>query len=161
MKRKITAVILILIIAVIIGLYYYNVKITGGAISSQKSAGNVQQVLLTKENFNLFLEQQKVVSELPSNAKISLRLYNFDSGERQWEKSYIITKGKVVEGTTDEADLDIILSSRYIFEIAKDLCAGVKKAKESENVGFYVKISSASFLWKYKSMLKYKSCFGF
>lgn len=164
MKKKNVVVLVIILIAILgIGIYYYNLKITGGSIyaNSQKAAGGVQQVLLTKDNFNLFLEQQQVVRDLPSNAKISLRLYNFNSGSREWEKSYIITKGKAIEGLSSDVDLEIILSSRYIFEVAKDLCSGVKKAKENNDMGFNLKISTASFLWKYKGMLKYRSCFGF
>lgn len=162
-RKEIALGICIILLIVLLGYFSNPVSILGKAIDSGKgsASGNAVQVQLTRENFNLFLQQQKVVSDLPKSAVISLRLYNFNSGERQWEKSYIITKGKVIEGNAENPDLDIILSSKYIYEIAKDMCAGVNLAKKNGDIGFDLKISEAGFLWKYKSMFGYRSCFGF
>lgn len=163
-KRKIKnrIIIAVLIVALILGIFFSpKLNIIGRAIKSDASQGKIVQVQLTKDNFHLFLQQQDIVKELPEKALISLKLYNFDSGERQWEKSYIITESSVSEGDAKNPDLEIILSSKYLFDVAKDLCSAVKKAKVNNDIGFDLKISMTSFLWKYKSMLGYKSCFGF
>lgn len=153
----ISGIILILIISAI----YLSPK-TGliGKSIQAKSPSNVVQVQLSKENFHLFLQQQTIVKELPQNALISLRLYNFDRGYREWEKSYIITKSSVKEGKAENPDIEITVASKYIFDFARDMCSAVSKAKANKDFSAYSNLKTASLLWKYKSMVKYRDCFG-
>lgn len=147
-----------IIILFVLG-FYFAPEISGNATKQQKQ-GKTIQVQLTKENFNLFLQQQKVVQDMPKDALISLRLYNTDTGTRQWEKAYIIRKGSVKEGYEPNPDIEIIVASKYIWEFARDMCNAVKIAKQNNEISFNPYISTTSLLWKYRGMLGYRSCFG-
>ena len=90
MKRYNKHIILVSVIVIAVLLIYFIPKInpSGKAIISSNS----NPVIVTKENFPVYLENQKIIKELPKDAVISLKLYNFDSGERQWEESYVYKK---------------------------------------------------------------------
>ncbi len=158
MKRDKKHIILVSVIVIAVLLIFFVPKInpSGKAISSPDS----NRVAVTKENFPVYLENQNVIKELPKDAVISLRLYNFDSGERQWEESYIITKNSVEVGETSDADIEIIVSSKYIPQLG-NLCSAVQNAKANGDLEYEYNIGKTKLLWKYKSMMKHKNCFGF
>jgi hypothetical protein len=122
---------------------------------------SVVTINITKENIVYYLEQQPFVNALPSNAMISLKLYNFNSGKREIEKSYVITKGDVKESTQDNYDLEIQIHSKYLQDLGRlGFCDTVKKAQDSGDLGIETKLSQISLAIKYKSMMKYKDCLG-
>ena len=41
-----------------------------------------------------------------------------------------------------------------------DFCNTMKKAKANDDLGYDTKLSSLELAWKFKSMMKYKECFG-
>lgn len=160
-KKIILIVCVILLMLITIILLYINQKenIIRESIEQSKNTGAIKKPTITKENFPLYLENSQLVKDLPEDAIISLKFYNFNSGERQWEEAYIITKGKVQKGSSDNPDLEIIIHSKYIPELG-NLCQAVKNAKANGDLAFWSNINTAKFLWKYRSMLKYKECFG-
>jgi len=91
-----------------------------------------------------------------------VKLYDDSQGERKWEETYFITGNIVKEVSSDdneEVDAEIYLSSDYISELGlQELCSSIKKAKTNGEFGAELKMSKASFLWKYKGMMKYKDC---
>jgi len=107
-----------------------------------------------------------MIKMLPENSIISLKFYNFNTGSRVWEKSYILNKGKVSEineGTYKDMSPDITLSmhSKYLNELTdQNLCSIIRKAKSNNDLGIEMHISYAALLWKYRTVLKYKDCFG-
>lgn len=133
-------------------------SISGKAVATNS---NGQAITITKENFAPVFEQQEFITGLPKNALISFRFYNFDSGERQWEESYSIRKGKIVQENVENSDLDIILHSKYLPYLGQGFCSVIQYAKENGDIAFDTKISLIKFMWKYRSMMKYKDCFGF
>ena len=116
-------------------------------------------VAITKENLPDFFKTQGFVQDLPTNGVVLVKLYNFDSGERVYEESYVIRKGSVEKGTVDNADMTIILSSKYVPQLG-DFCGAVKSAKQNGDIGFETSMSKVALAWKYKSMTQYKDCFG-
>ncbi len=134
--------------------------------SSKSSSGSsIQKTkppeLVTLEQLSSYLEKRDLVKELPEKAILNLRLYNFNTGYREWEISYTITKGNAEIGYNDESDLDIIIHSKYLQDLAKSgICSTVKKAKKNGDFAADVKIGTTLFMWKYKSMMEYKDCFG-
>jgi len=152
-KRHVIIISIIIVILILLGIYF-RVTISGNAIVSSES------VIVTKENLQVYLEKKEIVRDLPKNALISVRLYNLNQGERQWEESYIIKKRSVEQGKIESPDLDVIMNSKYVSELG-DLCSTIKKAKTNGDFGFDAKISKIAFLWKYKGMLKYRKCFGY
>lgn len=166
-KNKISKykyIIIISIMIIILLLIIFKPIILGYAILQnflqKNSNSNVQKpVLVTKENLPNFLASQQMVNDLPDNSLILLRLYNFDNGNRNWEESYIIKKGKVEKGYIENPDITIVLSSKYINDLG-NFCQTLKLAKANGDISYDTKMSQLSLMWKYSKMLKYRGCFG-
>jgi len=152
---KIIAIILLLIIA---GLLIYNYKLTGNAV---KNTGTSQAVPITYNNIAQVLSSSDLVNALPESGSILLRFYNFNSGSREWEKSFIIKKGNVKEGT-ENADIILNLHSKYLSGLTTgNFCSMISQAKKNKDLGFETSLSTLSLGWKYKSMYKFRDCLGF
>lgn len=167
MKKKfiiaIAIGIILIILAIVVSIYMNKPKQTvfGNVVPSASGNGNHEQIKITKENFPSYLSGQEFVKNLPKNAIINLKLYNFNTGEREWEGSYTLSKASIKEGEDSNADMTIMLSSKYI-ELANqyDFCSLIKLANQNGDLGYEFHISKASLMWKYSGMMKYKDCLG-
>ena len=164
-KRKaIKAICIFLLIAIVAyySFYFYN----SVNQSQAATAYAVKATPVTYENIEDVLSGNDMIKMLPENSIISLKFYNFNTGSRVWEKSYILNKGKVSEineGTYKDMSPDITLSmhSKYLNELTdQNLCSIIRKAKSNNDLGIEMHISYAALLWKYRTVLKYKDCFG-
>lgn len=172
-KRKLLIVFAIVAL-IAINVLHFAPKLNTNAISQNPGNQNYQGASgtssylqsssptpITYSNLAYVLSRNSMIQALPESSVILLKFYNFNSGERQWEKSYILTKGSVREGTAN-ADLIILLHSKYLAELSENnLCNIIQKAKANGDFGTEMQLSTASFMWRYKSMMGYKSCFGF
>jgi hypothetical protein len=113
------------------------------------------------DNFAEVLSGQGVVKELPKNGVIKLQLYDVENHEWVVKKSFVITKGKVVEGSVDKLDMDVMIDLKYLPEIGNNLCDAVRKAGDNNELAVESDMGKIALLWKYKSMLKYRRCLGF
>ena len=166
-KKKI--LIIIGVIVIILGVLVINAKITGNSVFSmfsgseekQINEGKTVQMTVTKENLGLYFEQQEIVKDLPKDAVIGFAFYSFSNGERVWEEKYTIRKGSVVKKdySNENPDMIIYMHSRN-FNLFGDVCNAVKTANKNGDLGYDIKISKASLLWKYKKMMGYRECFG-
>lgn len=112
-------------------------------------------------NVRTMLEKNEVIQEMPSKATLVLEFFNYWTGEREVEKSYIIKGNNVQIGQTSEYDIFLSLHSKYLCEINENnFCDIIKKAKANGDLGFYTELSDIKLAWKFKSMLEYKDCFG-
>ncbi|OGJ20889.1 hypothetical protein A3K73_09305 [Candidatus Pacearchaeota archaeon RBG_13_36_9] len=116
------------------------------------------QANITLDNFPEYAKELPIVKELPKDSEVSLKFYNFDSGERHWDRNYTITKGNIEKRESVNPDIEIILHSKYAPEIL-DFCSTAKKAKQSNDIAFWTNLNLAHFLWRYKGMMEYKDCF--
>lgn len=133
---------------------------TTGASSKSVPSIYVTPVNITYANIARVLSANSMVKDLPTSATILLRFYNFNSGTRQWEKSYILKRGDVQEGNT-AADMTIIISSKYLSELtSSNLCSVLQKAQKNGDFSTESTMSTLSLMWKYRSMMKYRSCLG-
>ena len=158
-KKEIQVIIGIIILITIIISLGPKIETTGKSVVRSTVSGTTQPAI-TKENFPIYLQNQKIITDLPKKAEISLKFYNFDTGQRQWEESYIIKKGTIQKGQAQNPDLTIILHSKYIPQLA-NFCSAAKQSKSNQDLTFTINIGKVKFLWKYKGMMKYKGCFGF
>ncbi len=115
---------------------------------------------VTIEEIPTYLASLEAMKDLPDDSLIQLKFYSMESGHRRWDKSYVIRTG-IVEGSIPDADLDILLDSKYIPELNGGLCPVIQKARVNKDMGFMLNKKAATLLWKYREMLKYKACFGF
>jgi len=164
--RKIWIIAIVIIILLLAFGFFYVQHINSkelvlkqALVTPQANTGNYEPVAITKENLPDFFKVQGFVLDLPSDGVILVRLYSFETGERVYEESYVIRKGSVEKGSVENADITVILSSKYVPELG-DFCGAVKKAKQNGDIGFETSIGKVALAWKYKSMTKYKDCFG-
>ncbi len=111
--------------------------------------------------FEDIARQNEIIQKLPEDAKISLSFYNFDSGERQWDGDYLLTKGNVEKIKDDNVDIKMIMHSKYLSQLnANNFCFIINDAKRRGDFASELVISKTSALWKYKSIMSYKGCLG-
>ncbi len=152
----------VVVLIAIMGLAINNKTTLGSFLGAKSNSINAPAIDIDYSNLPQALSSSSIVNELPADARILLRFYNFNSGERVWEKSYIITKGEVKEEYNADADMTIVLHSKYLGPLNdKNFCSIVKEAQKNGDFTYENKISDAKLLWKYRSMIKYRECFGF
>ena len=131
-----------------------NKVITGRTVSNPATD-------ITYDNLPNFLSRNAVIKDIPDNNKILLQFYNFNSGSREYEKSFILTKGNVEEGELDNPDLTMIIHSKYLEDWdSRNFCTIMSRANKNGDLSYSSELSTAKLLWKFKSMNKHKSCFG-
>ena len=158
MRWKIVLVVFIVLVLGLGGYIFYRSYLT--LPDSQGAVG--PPVNITYENIEDLLSRSSLVGDLPEEGILLLRFYNFDSGVREWEKSYILRKNNVKEGFLENADIIFLLDSRYLdYLTTHNFCSVITAAKENGDLGTETTLSTTKLLWKYKSMTKYKDCLGF
>ena len=111
------------------------------------------------QNLNQEFTNNEMMKDLPKDTKILLRFYNFNSGFRQWEKSYVFNLGTFVEGSTEDYDLLLYMHSSYLAALnSYSVCSIIKSANKNGDLGVEMNLPATKALWKYRSLLKYKSC---
>ncbi|MBI2047294.1 hypothetical protein HYT26_03995, partial [Candidatus Pacearchaeota archaeon] len=146
------AIVLVLVIAVFLIKPFIN-GINGAPTKSTQTA-TTPATPITYSNIEQQLSQNSMVKALPDDAALLLRFYNFGTGERQWEKSYVLKKAYVKEmkeGAAENEKTDIILSmhSKYLKKLTnRNLCSVIKNAKANGDLGFDTALSTAQLLWK-------------
>lgn len=159
MKKIVSILLGILAIVVLVGLFVF-AYFDSLPQEIIKITTPLPTISVNYSNFATVIAKNSVVKAIPSESTISLRFYNFDSGERVFEKSYLITTGKIIEGTGD-SDIALLLHSKYLKELTnKNFCSIIQKANKNGDLGFETNLSSVALAWKMKSMYQYKECLG-
>ncbi|MCD4759676.1 hypothetical protein K8R33_02220 [archaeon] len=151
-------------VVVLAGVFYLNYDkeelgiSVGEKITGQYATSN--SVDINYDNLAEHLSKNSVVRDLPDNTKILLRFYNFDSGSRIFEKSFVLTNSGVSEDYISDADLVLMIHSKYLNEWnSRNFCGVMSKANRNGDLGIESSLSTVKLLWKFKSMNKHKSCF--
>jgi hypothetical protein len=167
-KLKISCLILLFLIVIFLSSYvsinFYEYKeireksiVRFVGFSSQEITGEIP-------NYDLFLKkikEEKILDLIPENGMILLKFYNFNSGKRKWEESFVLKKGEAIKGETKDYDLLVIIHSKYVNDISlKSLCEVIPDAKLNNDLGIETNLSEVELLLKYNSFLEYRSCLG-
>jgi hypothetical protein len=114
------------------------------------------------------LERQKVeeallssefIQDVPKKNPISIKFYYFENSSRVWQDKFYMSDGEFVSAR--ETGMGIIIHSKYIEDLGeKELCSVVQDAKSKGDLGIRTDYSETQLMWKYKSMLGHKDCFG-
>jgi hypothetical protein len=138
-------------------------NVSTNAVANNAGAVSAGQPMhVTYNNIESYLMANSMIRDLPEGTAINLRFFNFNSGLRQWEKSYILTKGSAKEGLSNSADITLSLHSKYLTQFTtQNFCGVIKQANANGDLGFESSLSKVSLLWKFKSMMKYRDCLGF
>jgi hypothetical protein len=134
--------------------YIFSIK---GPIENKDA--NIPVIPINYSNIETQLSQTYLVKAIPSEEVVSLKFYNFDSGERTIEKSFLIRQGSLME--SDEAsEVVLFLHSKYIADLTnKNFCETLKKANQNGDLSIETNLSEVSLAWKFKSMYEFKDCF--
>ena len=161
MKKIIRSVVIFSILIVVALIAYYSLGLQGPAENQNyQTSYAVKATPITYENIEDVLSGNDMIKRLPENSEVSLKFYNFNTGSRVWEKSYVLKKGLVEEGASINSDITLSVHSKYFNELTdQNLCSTIKKAKNNNDLATEIHISYAALLWKYRSALKYKDCF--
>ncbi|MBI5148418.1 hypothetical protein HZA33_01945 [Candidatus Pacearchaeota archaeon] len=153
MKKWLIALMFIWLLLIGIGAYFTEPKsLTGAVINSYITQGQ------SVDNLTDFLQQQSFIKSFPSKGIVLLKLYSFESGIRQWEESYIITKTSVTKGYTEKADIEVYLKSSYVSGLGTDFCGTIKNAMQNNDLGYKLKRNRVWLSLKYRGMYKYRNC---
>ena len=155
---KIFLIILIVgIIFLSIGAYLMLRKIPAGSINQ-----NSPEVKITYTNFAEVISGNDVVQNLPEGSTLLLEFYKFEAGERKIDKMFILQRGIVREGLISGEDIHLSLDSKYLDNMTtRNFCSIISSAKQNGDLGFQSSLSPTSLAWKFKSIYKYRDCFGF
>ncbi len=160
-KVWIVLIILVLLIASAGAYVYVNYFSAGEPEIVRAGSGNsVPAPILTKETLPAYFEQQALVKALPNEAVIALDFFEIKDGEWVVVDSYTLKRGSVTVGEASNPDLVITVASKYLPQFG-DFCKATKNAKANGDIAFDMKLSITSMMWKYKSVMKYRECFGF
>lgn len=137
---------------------------TGQTIGSISEDSNVDEISIKYSNIERELSRSDIVQALPKYSIILLKFYNFESGEMEWEKAYIIEENKVKE-TNDfnkYSEITFSIHSKYLEGLTnKNFCEVIKQAKEKGDLDIKTELSTIRLIWKFKSMYDYRECLGF
>ena len=166
----IIAIEVVLFLAIIIfGVYEYNKLYpsndanTPVPSTSQSNAKSSSNSTSPPNYANLIanLPKNQMILDLPEGKSLYLRVFSFSSGNRVWDKEFIVGKGTMKEGTLDSPEVTITIHSKYVNSISSsNLCDVMGNARKSGDLGFESSIDYMSLAWKYSSLMKYKSCFS-
>ena len=143
-KRVVIVILAVVIAALLIGYFVF--------FKTSTSSSVWQPINLTPESLPLYLENFKPVQDIPNDGSINLVV---------GEEKYVITKGNVAKGHSDDADIMISVPQNY-FEIMgqRGWCSGLHAAKENGDLDVKISRPPTAIAWKYKNLGKYRSCFG-
>lgn len=162
MVRK-SIIVIILIILLILTYFLYNF-FQPNETSNIKSTSS-KPIPINYTNIEQQLAKNNIVQSIPSEKIILLRFYNFNSGARNWENSYLVSSKsitKINNSDIKEEDYEIIilLDSKYLNELnTGNFCSIIKKANENGDLDIETKLSSVELGWKFRNMYQFKDCF--
>lgn len=116
-------------------------------------------IFINYSNLKEELSKSPILRSIPEDEEIQLRFYNFYTGVRKFEKSYILRNTGIEEGLLENPEITILISSKYLSVLTnKNFCSVLKIANENKDLGVETTISNTKLIWRYKSMNKYKDC---
>ncbi|MBS3076158.1 hypothetical protein J4481_00250 [Candidatus Pacearchaeota archaeon] len=154
--------IITLVLIILAGIFLTTLQINSYAINSKPESTQTITLNSQKEAFDYlpqYLAGQEIIQSLPKNTAIDLKFFDFVNGKRVWLREYSLENGKILEQKMESPEIIISLHSKYLAGLyQEDFCAVLKNANTNGDLGFETDLSTASLLWKFKSIIKYKEC---
>ncbi len=148
MKRKFKICLLVFLVVVVLAV---SVMFFLGKESGSESFVR-DPVILDSESLPAYLENYKLIDELPRETNIQLRVGT---------TGYTIVKGDVKSGFIDDPDVSISLPEEYFIKLGYGLCPALRNAVKNGEMKAEMHLSKTKLLWKYKGLMKHKDCLGF
>jgi hypothetical protein len=151
MKRNLKILVPLAVLSILI-LFFF---IMGFRTQNFASGNSVKDVTaITLDNFEQILSQNEMIKSLPNNAKVELVLHNLT-----FERDYVLSRNGVVQGSLDNPDMVLTLPVSYLDNLTTDnFCGVVKTANKNRDLGFESSQGMFGLMFKYRGMIKYRSC---
>lgn len=108
-------------------------------------------LVVTTENFPVYMETHPLLKDLPKDSSISLTIGGQAYG--------ISGKSIQVDKVINDADISIELTSGYESRIGEiGLCSAIKEAVKNGDMQIETKLSKAKLMLKYYKLIKYRDC---
>lgn len=150
LKKFIPYAIILLAILFAVVIIINNPKVSLSSNFKQQMAITLP-VIITEDSLPSYLAMNQIIQDLPSSAEISLKTS---------QNEYTITKGKVIEAKANNPDITISIPSKYITEFSNGFCSTIDKSNRNKDLEITLHLSETALAWKYKSLFKYRECFG-
>ncbi len=112
-----------------------------------------------KQKVENALLSSEFIKDVPKNNPISIRFYYFENGSRIWQDRFYMAEGELID--TTDTGMEIVINSKYIKDLGEnELCSVIQDAKSKGDLGTRTDYSETQLMWKYKSMLGHRDCFG-
>ena len=83
------------------------------------------------------LPKNQMIQDLPDGKSLYFQTFSFSSGQRVWEKSFVIEKGTMKEGVVSNPEVTLTLHSKYVNQItSSNLCDVLRTANINKDLGF-------------------------
>lgn len=162
-RSKLFLVLFLALIIILLGLFVSSFFHSKAPVSTTPSTGTpTPTIKINASNFESEVAKNYVIAALPSDAILSLRLYHYtDAGQIVYDRDYTIMKSYVKTGLADNADITLGIPTSYLASLTnKNFCSIIQKSKNDGSLIVDSSLSAVSLAWKFRDVLKYKSCFG-
>ncbi len=130
-------------------------------VSTNSSKVVTPTISINYTNLEKELAKSSIVRAIPAEKQILLKFYSFNSSVRVWEKTYLLSAGKIILTNLSEADIVLTLDSKYLAKLTnKNFCDIIKDANTHGDLGFETDSSMVKVAWDFRSMKQYKNCLG-
>jgi len=149
MSKKTGVIIAILIVAVVVLVgvvayleFFKKADLTGTHVPVETNANNLDK----------YLESAIIIQELPKNANMEINFGNV---------VYSINGQEVSQAENPDAEVVVNLPEAYIKKVGEiGLCQSMREARNAGDLSYETGLSESQFLLKYRSVVKYRECFG-
>jgi hypothetical protein len=159
MQLGIIISVLILIAGIVLVVHSVNPEVFGKVVEPISNKGASEKATVTLENFPEYLKINPIIKNLPKDALLIISVD--DNGKVH---KYFI-KGKTISyigEKNEKSDVEISFPSEYISKLNEaDLCEVAREMNSNGDLSFKINANKISLSWKYKDLLKYKSCLGY
>ena len=161
MKFNVRNVLLIFGGVVLVFALFLHYGVSSSSKASSQVVDSSPSFPINYSNFEPVMSTNPLIKEIPHDSPVLLKFYNFNSGVRVWENSYVLSNEGVVGGSLDDPKLIITLDSKYLSVLNnQNFCSVITAANRNSDLGIESSVSKTSLAWTYKSLVKYRSCLG-
>ncbi len=148
-KKYFIATGIVIVLAVLVATIFLYSFDFSQSTSTKSAAGSGFTEAVTMETLPAFLESTEFVNDLPRNSKINLLV---------GDNEYMVTKNSVESGSYPDPDVTITVPESYVEQMDNGLCETLSTAWDNGDIGVETSLSNLQLAWKYKGMMKYRSC---
>lgn len=152
MKRWILSILIGIVVLVLLGGLAFYTSLTGFSFFEQKKDTPWQPISITQDNVATVFSQMNVVRDLPAEGSVAVYIGNV---------GYALAREGMTRGAPTNPDMTLRIPESYLALMGqRGPCAALSQARASGDLGVELHEDTSSLAWKYRALVKYKSCLG-